>query len=106
MPLNFIGTIPQTLPEMLIYIIAGIGAVLLIYSVFLEQVHRKDLVQLLGACCLLSYAIYANQKIFMLAMGGIAIASVIEFLEIYLGLHHHAQDDLKKYKKMWRKNSK
>lgn len=106
MPLNFISTIPQTIPEILIFITAGIGAFLLIYSVFLEQVHRKDLVQLLGACCLFAYAIYANQKIFMLTMGGIALASIIEFIEIYLGLHHHAQDELKKYKKMWRLRSK
>ena len=83
---------------------AGIGVLVLVYSVFLEQAHRKDLVQLFGACCLLGYAIYQGEKIFILAMGGIALASVIEFTEIFLGLHHHAQDDLKKYKKLWRRS--
>lgn len=106
MPFDFITNIPHDIPEMLIYIVAGLGVILLVYSVFLEQVHRKDLVQLLGATCLLSYAIYQNEKIFTLAMGGIALASIIEFAEIYLGLHHHAQDDLKKYKKMWRRSRK
>lgn len=81
---------------------AGLGIIILAYSVFLEQAHRKDLVQLLGACCLLGYAIFTGEKIFILAMGGMALASIIEFTEIFLGLHKHAQDDLKKYKKLWR----
>ncbi len=103
MPFDFIPTLPTDIPEILIYIIAGLGIITLVYSVFLEQAHRKDLVQLIGASCLLAYAIYQGEKIFILAMGGIALASIIEFTEIFLGLHHHAQDDLKKYKKLWKR---
>lgn len=99
---NIFPTLPSGLGAT--YLIVGgiVCTILLIYSIFVEQEHRSDLMRLLGAAGLFWYADYINNVIFMIAMGGIAVASAVEFIEIYLGLHKHSQEDLKRYKKMWR----
>ena len=90
----------SSLPETLVYVVASVGIILLTYSIFLEVERRQDLVMLLGACCLLVYALFIRNIIFSLAMTGIAIGSLIEFIEIYLGLHKHSPEDLERYKKL------
>lgn len=84
----------------LMYIMGAIGAILLAYGVFLEQERRQDLVTMIGALCLLVYALYIGNKLFMIAMAGLALASLVEFIEIYVGLHRHNKEDLKKYKQL------
>jgi len=106
MPFNFLPDFNGDIGQILIHIVALLGIVLLPYAIFLEQMHRKDLVTLLGAFCLLSFAIYKGDMIFILAMGAVCLASIIEFTEIMLGMHKHAPEDLKKYKKMWRHGKK
>lgn len=90
--------LPISLVETLIYIVAGIGAVMLVYSVFLEVERRQDLVMFIGAACLFVYALYIGNMIFMIAMAGLGLASGIEFIEILVGLHKHSPEDLKRYK--------
>ncbi len=97
---KYLPNLPITTTEALVYIVAIIGALLLAYSVFLEQERRQDLVKLIGASCLLVYALFISNIIFIIAMGGLAIASLIEIVEIYMGLHKHDKQDLKKYKKI------
>ena len=86
------------MPELLVYVAAGLGAVLLTYSIFLEQERRQDLVKFVGAACLFVYALFIGNKLFMAAMAGLGIASLVEFIEIYVGLHKHSREDLKRYK--------
>lgn len=88
------------LPETIISVVAGLGAILLAYAVFLEQERRQDLVMFIGSACLFVYALFINNKIFMIATAGLAIASLVEFLEILIGLHKHGPEDLKKYKNL------
>ena len=95
---SLIPTLPGTLVETIIYIVAGVGAVLITYGVFLEQERRQDLVKFIGAACLFVYALYIGSKLFMVAMAGLGIASLVEFIEIYVGLHKHSKEDLKRYK--------
>lgn len=92
--------LPLTMPEILIYVVAGLGAVLLTYAVFLEVERRQDLAMLIGATCLFVYALYIGNIIFMIAMAGLGLASAIEFVEILTGLHKHSPEDLKKYKNL------
>lgn len=94
--------IPQNLTdpvENTVYIVATLGIVLLTYSIFVEAEHRRDLLRIVGAGGLAVYAMYIGNLIFLLTMGGIFVASLIEFIEIYLGLHHHNREDLEQYKK-------
>jgi len=97
--LNCIPETPCT-SYAIIHIVAILGGVMLIYAIFLEQERRRDLVMVIGGFALAIYAYFIGNKIFMFAMGGIALASLIEFIEIYLGLHKHSPEDLKKYKKL------
>ena len=99
---SLLPTLPTTIPEILIYIVATLGAILLPYSVFVEAENRSDLIRTIGAVCLLVYSIYIRHTIFAIAMGGLAIASIIEFIEIYLGIHQHSPEDLKKFKRLGR----
>jgi len=80
-----------------IYIVAILGAVLLVYGVFLEQEKRQDLVKMIGASALLVYALYIGNKIFIGAMAAYAVANFVEFLEIYLGKHKHTKTEIKDY---------
>lgn len=84
--------------ETLVYVVAAVGIILITYGVFLETERRQDLVILVGAVCLLVYALFIHNLIFTLAMIGLGGASLIEFIEIYIGLHKHSPEDLKRYK--------
>ena len=95
---SLLPTLPS-LMNAIIFIVAGLGAVLLTYSVFIEKEDRSDLVRAIGALALFVYAISINNVIFMIALGGTALASLVEFVEIYLGLHHHSPRDLAEFKK-------
>lgn len=99
---SLLPTLPTSPAEIFIYVGAYMGIIFLVYSVFIEQERRQDLIRLLGAGGLLIYAIYLQNSIFIIAMGAVAAATLIEFIEILLGLHKHSPEDLKRYKKMWR----
>ncbi len=92
--------LPVSITETLVYVAAMSGCILLTYGIFLEVERRQDLVIMIGAACLFVYALFIHNIIFMLAMGGVGIASVIEFIEIYTGLHKHSPEDLARYKKL------
>lgn len=97
---SLIPQLPNSLPEILIYVAAVLGAVLLTYAVFLESERRRDLVRVIGAGGLFVYALYSNNAIFMIAMGGVFLASLVEFIEILAGLHKHSPEDLECYKNL------
>lgn len=97
---NLFPILPLSLSEMMIFVVAGLGAILLAYAVFLEIERRQDLVMFIGAACLFVYALFVGNKIFMIATAGLGLASLVEFLEIYFGLHKHSPEDLKKYKNL------
>jgi hypothetical protein len=91
-------TLPTSLTETIVYVVAFLGALLLSYGVFLEVERRQDLVFFLGASCLLVYAVYIGSLIFVIAMGAFALNSMIEFIEILVGLHKHDPLQLKRVK--------
>lgn len=97
---SFLPILPFSLSETIVSVVAGLGAILLAYSVFLEVERRQDLVMFIGSACLFVYALFIGNKIFMIATAGFGIASLVEFLEILIGLHKHSLEDLKKYKNL------
>jgi len=99
---SLIPYLPTSLAETWIFVGAGLCITLLVYAIFIEKEHRQDLIRFVGTGGLLVYAIYIDNLIFTIAMGAIAIASLIEFVEILTGLHKHSPEDLKRYKKMTR----
>ena len=100
--LNFLPNLPQSWQGMFLLVGAIIGTIMLVYAVFIEQEHRQDLIRMLGAGGLLVYAVFIEDIFFIIAMGAVALASLVEFIEILTGLHRHGREDLKKYKKLWR----
>lgn len=98
---TFFPFLPTQLIETLIYIVAAIGVILITYGVFLELERRQDLVFVIGALCLFDYALYIGNRIFMVAMAGFALAALVEFVEILIGLHkEEGKETLKKLKKL------
>lgn len=84
---SIIPQLPTTMLQTIIYVVAGLGAILLIYGVFLEIERRQDAVFLIGAGCLLVYALSVGNLIFTIAMAGFFLAALVEFIEILLGIH-------------------
>lgn len=97
---TLIPYLPSSIVELWIYIVALTGAVLLTYGIFLELEKRQDIVLFLAGAFLFVYALYIQNAIFMIAMAGLMLASAVEFIEIYIGLHKHSRNDLKRYKNM------
>jgi hypothetical protein len=97
---SWFPTLPTSITETLVYIVAFLGIILLSYGVFLEAERRQDLVFFLGASFLLVYALYTNNLVFTVAMGAFALNALIEFIEILVGLHRHDPDRLEKIKKL------
>ncbi len=75
--------------EVVIYVVAALGALLLTYGVFLEAERRQDAVFIVGSACLLVYSLWIGNKIFSIAMAGLLIGSLIELTEILTGKHKH-----------------
>ncbi len=97
---NILPFLPLGLDQLIFYIIGGLGAIMIVYGIFLELERRQDLVFAVGSYCLFIYALYIGSRLFAVAMLGFFVASVVEFIEIYVGLHKHSPEDLKRYKNM------
>ncbi len=95
---SFLGFIPNLpLVDTIIYVVAGIGVILLTYGVFLEAERRQDLVFIIGSACLLVYALWIGNTIFSLAMAGLMIGSLIELIEILIGIHKHIDGSIERF---------
>ncbi len=97
---TWLPVLPSSILETLVYVVAGLGIIFLSYGVFLEAERRQDLVFVLGAVCLLVYALYIRNLIFVLAFATFGLNSLIEFIEILTGLHKHNPDRLEQVKKL------
>lgn len=95
---SFFPTLPWTTLEIIMNVVAGLGAIMIIYGVFLEAERKQDAVFTVGSACLFIYALWVGNTIFSIAMGGFAIASFIELMEIMLGRHHHTEELVESYK--------
>ena len=95
---NFLPNLPWPILDIIMNVVAGLGAILLTYAIFLEAERRQDAIFVIGASCLLVYALWIGNKIFSLAMAGVAIGAFIELIEIMLGRHPHTREMTEKYK--------
>ncbi len=86
---NLLSTMPWPIMDIIINVVAGLGALLLTYGVFLEAERRQDAVFIVGSACLLVYSLWIGNKIFSIAMAGLLIGSVLELTEILAGKHKH-----------------
>jgi hypothetical protein len=69
--LDLFSTMPWPLFDIIMNVIAGLGAILLTYGVFLEAERRQDAVFIIASGCLLVYSVWIGNKIFSLAMIGL-----------------------------------
>lgn len=95
---DFLPSLPWPVLDVIMNVVAGLGAILLTYATFLEAERRQDAVLVVGAACLFIYALWIGNKIFSIAMAGVAIGAFIELLEIMLGRHPHTREMTEKYK--------
>ena len=84
---NLLPMAPYPMIDIVVYAVAGLGAILVAYAVFLKQEKRQDVLLLIGSGCLIVYSLWIGNMIFLVAMGGLFLASFIEWLEILFGLH-------------------
>jgi len=96
--LNILPSLPWPLIDIIMNVIAGLGAILLTYAIFLEAERRQDAIFVVGAACLFIYALWIGNKIFSVAMAGLGIGALIELIEIMLGRHLHTLEMTEKYK--------
>lgn len=75
---------PYTL---ILQIIAILGIILVSYAIFLETEKKQDIIFVIGFLCLFFYALYLENIIFMTAMGAFTTVSLIELIEIMIGVH-------------------
>ncbi|MFH1790204.1 MAG: hypothetical protein ABH832_04030 [bacterium] len=85
-------TLPWAPLEIIITVVASLGAILITYGIFLKTEKRQDVVLLIGSLCLLIYALFIGNILFTIAMAGLGMASFIEFIEILIGLHKDRGD--------------
>ncbi len=91
------STLPWPLITILMNVVAGLGAILLTYGVFLEPERRQDSVFIVAAACLFIYALWVGNKIFSVAMAGLLVGSIIELVEILIGKHRHTLKQIESY---------
>lgn len=84
---SFLSFLPIPLFDTITNVVAVLGAILITYAIFLEKEKRQDAIFLVGALCLLVYALWIGNLIFTIAMSGLALASLVEMIEILTGYH-------------------
>lgn len=94
---TIIPNLPNTNLQIAIFAVTIVGAILIIYSQFVEAENRRDLIRMIGAMCLLVYSLSILNIVFIITSFGIFIACLVEFIEIYLGYHHHTRKDVEIY---------
>jgi len=92
---NFLPNLSTDISTIIIHTIAIIGIILLIYAVFLETEKRQDVIFIISGLCLFIYALFINNLIFIIATAGLTLASLVEFIEILLGIHRDTKYNLK-----------
>ncbi len=96
---SLIPYLPSRGLETSVYIIGMLGTILLCYSIFIEAEDRSDLMRAIGATAVGVYTLYIQNILLTITMAGILIASLVEFIQIYIGLHKHTDQDIREYKK-------
>lgn len=71
----------------IVKVIAILGTILVAYAIFLETEKKQDIIFMIGFLCLFFYAFFIQNIIFMTAMGVFTTVSLIEFIEIMIGIH-------------------
>ncbi len=97
---NILPVLPTDRLEYAVFAVSIIGVFMIVYSQFVEAENRRDLVRMIGSLSLFVYAMYIQNLLFSIAMGGIFLAATIEFFEIYFGYHKHKKSDVEKYERM------
>lgn len=100
------GTVPGMNFSYLALIIAVIGlmgALALMYAVFLEAERRQDAVFVVGSASLFVYALLRADYIIMFAMAGVFLLAGRELIQIMRGKHHHTVADIKEYEEIDKK---
>lgn len=77
---------PTNIVEILVYVSGMVGTILMAYSVFVEAEFRSDLMRFVGALCLLVYTLFIGNMFLTITFAAIGLASMIEAIEIRLGL--------------------
>ncbi|MFH1286736.1 MAG: hypothetical protein ABII02_03210 [Candidatus Magasanikbacteria bacterium] len=95
--------LPTGKAELFLFLCGALGAIMLIYSQFVEAENRRDIIRILGSLGLLFYAIYIENLIFIIVSAGIGIAAFVEFIEILLGYHKHTPHEIKEYIKKYKR---
>jgi len=95
---SFLPSLPWNALEIAINILAGLGAIMITYAIFLEAERKQDAVLSIGSACLLIYALWIGNMIFTVAMAGLFLASFVELLEILLGRHPHGEELVEQYR--------
>jgi len=80
-------TWPPPMLDIIVYVVAFLGAILVAYAVFLKREKLQDVLLLIGSGCLIVYSLWIGNLIFLIAMIGLFLASLVEWLEILFGLH-------------------
>lgn len=89
MPLfDILPSLPWTIAEIFFNTLAGLGVIMLVYSIFLEAETKQDAVMFFGATFLGIYASWIGNTIFLIAMAGVSIGSLVEFIEIFTSRRH------------------
>ena len=70
---NLFPSLPLPLLDIIMYVVATLGVILLTYGVFLEAERKQDAVFIIASGCLLVYALWINSLIFSLAMAGLFV---------------------------------
>ena len=95
---NLFPTLPWSWLEVTLNVAAALGAILLSYGIFLESERKQDAVFIVGSSLLLVYSLWIGNKIFSIAMAGVALCSLVELMEIMMGRHIHSFELVEKYK--------
>ena len=86
----FFQTIPNMrLPDIIINVVGMLGALLLVYAIFLEAEKRQDAVFMIGGMCLFVYGLWLGSPVLTIAMALFVLASTYEFIQIMRGKHRH-----------------
>ncbi len=83
------ATTTPSLSQIILVVLGFLGAILMVYGIFLEKERLQDAVFALGSLMLGVYSLSVHNAIFTIVFGLFFLGSAWEYIQIVTGKHKH-----------------
>lgn len=98
-----VPSLPSSALGIIFVVLAILGGIMLVYAVFVERELQHDILRAIGSLSIIPHTLYAGSSLTGVILAAVAVASLLEFFEIFTGIHHHSRRQVHEYQETGKK---